>query len=750
VEDLTILIMRSQAGDLTAFDHVVRRFQDMAVGYAYSRLGDFHLAEDAAQEAFLQAYRDIAMLHEPAAFPGWLKTIVRTFCDRFTRGKKLELVPLDAVTEVVSRVPDPEQQVEEQERKEWVLSAIQALPEEERMVTTLFYISEYSHSEIATFLEIPLPRVNNRLRAARKRLKTRMVGMAKKKLHEEAPSRDETFAQKIQRMIRPRELTTTEYHRWISHDRFGKGAGTDIWEMFCAALTGDLPTIRTLVMKHPELVHCAYNYTQPIHFAVREGHTAVVRFLLDHGANLSYRTYYYRDSLLTMAKDRGHQDVVRLLEEELRRRFRFSPEAVYLLQAVDRREHDRVATLLERTPALINAGDDFGETALHTAARNGDFFLVRWLVDRGADVDAQRSDGFRPIHEALFRNSFGWRREDQLTARSIAGYLLGRGAEYTIHLAAVLGDREQVRRFLQDDPTLANFEETCHMRPIAAAAARGDGEMVQLLLDHGADPNLPQADAPRGYALWAAANGGHTEVVRLLLEHGADLNAEVESCGTPLGQAMDKPEIRRMFLARGARERSSERDALFKAMADNDVAMAEEILRGHPEWAGDEEAQNAFWGEGILTGPAQSAQFDILNLLLRYGAQVPKVSKWGQSYYFHYEVTKFLLEHGMDPNHQNWLRMTLLHEMAAAGNLDKAKLLLDFGADINARDEEYRSTPLGWAARWGRKEMVELLLERGAKTNLPDDEPWATPLAWAEKKGHAKIAEILRKHGATR
>jgi len=51
--DLKSLIILAQAGDLEAFGKIVRQFQDMAVGYAYSILGDFHLAEDAAQEAFI-------------------------------------------------------------------------------------------------------------------------------------------------------------------------------------------------------------------------------------------------------------------------------------------------------------------------------------------------------------------------------------------------------------------------------------------------------------------------------------------------------------------------------------------------------------------------------------------------------------------------------------------------------------------------------------------------------------------------
>lgn len=67
-EGLDLLILRAKVGDLDAFEVIVRRFQDMAVGYAYSVLGDFHLAQDAAQEAFVEAYRDLARVYGAEVF----------------------------------------------------------------------------------------------------------------------------------------------------------------------------------------------------------------------------------------------------------------------------------------------------------------------------------------------------------------------------------------------------------------------------------------------------------------------------------------------------------------------------------------------------------------------------------------------------------------------------------------------------------------------------------------------------------
>ena len=147
-------------------------------------------------------------------------------------------------------------------------------------------------------------------------------------------------------------------------------------------------------------------------------------------------------------------------------------------------------------------------------------------------------------------------------------------------------------------------------------------------------------------------------------------------------------------------------------------------------------------------GPASAGDHELLALLMRLGAKVPRVTKWAPYYYFKHEATaRFLLEHGMDPDHMNWHRLTLLHHMAAEGEVGKARLLIEYGATLDAIDEEYRSTPLGVAARRGQRKTVEILLDAGADPSLAGA-PWATPLAWAAKKGHDEITSLLRARGA--
>ncbi len=81
--------------------------------------------------------------------------------------------------------------------------------------------------------------------------------------------------------------------------------------------------------------------------------------------------------------------------------------------------------------------------------------------------------------------------------------------------------------------------------------------------------------------------------------------------------------------------------------------------------------------------------------------------------------------------------------------LNCATMLLDAGASFNRRDPLLKSTPLGWACRWGRIKLVRLYLQSGADPLESAAETWATPMAWASKGGHREIVEWLHSRGAT-
>ncbi len=537
-------------------------------------------------------------------------------------------------------------------------------------------------------------------------------------------------------MIQPEEM---KMERPIELSPGVETSTTQVWAMLFASREGDLATMQQLATRQPALVRCEYNYTPPIHFAVREGHGPIVSWLIEQGVDLSYRSYSFRDSLLQMAREREHHEIVQLLEEA--QQVQSATTGVDdLLEAAGKGDMTQVRALLTQTSALIRSSNDTGETALHAACYGKHLSVVQLLLDKGADIDAQRGDGRRPIHSALERH-----HHDFSSSLAIAGYLLGRGAKYNIFLAAVFGDRSAIDSWLAEDAQLANFQDTHGSRPLTAAAMREDLGMMRVLLDAGADPSLPDRDAPRGLALWQAARCGNLEMAKMLLAHGADPEASAESGGKAIDHARKHPEIYELLVGHGARLRDSPQEQVHEAITDDDGEAVDRLLKEHPHLAQD---PTMFWGEGILVMVARDGKMEMLERLMKHGARVPDVSKWGASYYFSkLEVARYLLEHGMNPNHQNWLRTTLLHDMARYDLREKAEALLEHGADIDAVDDEYRSTPLALAARAGQTDMVTWLIERGADVNKAGA-TWATPLCWARKNGHEEIVSKLTVAGA--
>jgi len=94
--DHDTLVRRASNGDVRAFVELTQRFQHFAVGTALTLLQDFQRAEDVVQEAFVAAWSALSTLDDPAAFPGWLRTIVRHHAFRVLR-RKLQTLPARAI-----------------------------------------------------------------------------------------------------------------------------------------------------------------------------------------------------------------------------------------------------------------------------------------------------------------------------------------------------------------------------------------------------------------------------------------------------------------------------------------------------------------------------------------------------------------------------------------------------------------------------------------------------------------------------
>jgi len=196
-DELKDLVVQAAGGDLHAYEAIVRRFQDMAVGYACALLGDYHAAEDVAQEAFFRAFVDLSKLREPAAFPGWLRRIVFMRCTRLTRKKKVPTVEFEQEHGGDLGGVNPAMRIEDREMRDLMMAALRSLPEREREATALFYFGEHSQRDIGLFLDVPEKTIKSRLHSARRRLRERMIDMMEGNLPAQGPSRDGEFTLKI-------------------------------------------------------------------------------------------------------------------------------------------------------------------------------------------------------------------------------------------------------------------------------------------------------------------------------------------------------------------------------------------------------------------------------------------------------------------------------------------------------------------------------------------------------------------------
>ena len=156
------LVEAARNGDVSSFGELYRRYYAAAVGIAYCWVSDRHLAEDAAQEAFAIACRDLGRLRRAEKFAGWLKAICRKVARRFAKSKSRHELPADVASPTTADAGD--------DRASLVRQSVRRLPERAREVILLHYFSGLSYEEIAGILKTSPQAVHGRLIRARRKM----------------------------------------------------------------------------------------------------------------------------------------------------------------------------------------------------------------------------------------------------------------------------------------------------------------------------------------------------------------------------------------------------------------------------------------------------------------------------------------------------------------------------------------------------------------------------------------------------
>ncbi|MFB3042120.1 MAG: sigma-70 family RNA polymerase sigma factor, partial [Candidatus Poribacteria bacterium] len=517
---LKSLIISAQAGDLDAFGAIVRQFQDMAVGYAYSILGDFHLAEDAAQEAFIGAYRDLRTLRSPDAFPAWLRKIIFKHADRFRRRRGVEMLPLEVAIEMPSDEKSPLETAEKHELTERVLVEIRGLPEKQRVATTLFYINGYSQNEIADFLEIPVATVKKRLQYSRKRLKERMIDMVQQTLQQNRPSKDEKFVNRVQLFNAVEAGLTEQAEALLNQDvallNTQNQSGQTL--LHCAAYRGHKAITERLINKGADVNAQDNEGRTPLHqVAIIWVSAEIGELLINAGADVSVQDRYGNTPLLLAYASSFHKlrgsgnspnTFHRLLKES-------SAEMDDFTAALSSRE--QLQRLLQENPELANARRGPDEwTLLHYVVDLGELGLDEILLKHGADVNAQDAKGRTPLQLATHRlateigHFFGtaWDR----VIRNLLDYSAGKD----IFDLAALGRWEHIMQLFREDKTLRSAQNSGGNTALHIAAWSGQRDTVQYLTCLAGVPvNAKNNDGKTPIQL--AAEDGHRSVAEILL-----------------------------------------------------------------------------------------------------------------------------------------------------------------------------------------------------------------------------------------
>jgi ankyrin repeat protein len=387
----------------------------------------------------------------------------------------------------------------------------------------------------------------------------------------------------------------------------------------------------------------------------------------------------------------------------------------------------RVRTELARDPGLATRVDArTGWTALHAACASqwnrldpartdGLLAVARLLLDAGADPNGHapgrpgRGGGWTPLRCAVAGAA----------NPPVVALLLERGAvpdDHDLYLAGFGGDDHESLRLLAATADVAATAE----QALAAPLSLHDTEGVRLLLEAGADPRRYHDDdgEPASAAYEAVRSGCSAELLGLLLAHGADPDQPGPDGRSPftLATVQGRADLAAVLLEHGAADDTTDTDRFLAALQRADQRAVREQLAQDPGLPG-------------RIGAAQQAA-----ALIR-AAETGHTVALAQMLDLGFPIDAHGGDHGI----------TALHAAAYAGSADAARLLLERGAAVEARDETWNSHPLVWAAIGSSEQRdlnphpdwagtVQALLGAGANaadvTLSPDDDhPPSTEVA---------------------
>lgn len=545
----------------------------------------------------------------------------------------------------------------------------------------------------------------------------------------------------------------------------------------------NLPT--RILRDHPDLGQLRRQAKELLE-AIRAGNPGALAEANAHHRGIDLSGFALHDAQLVLARSYGFDSWPKL------KAFVDGITVRRLAEAVKADDESGVRAVLAARPELVNAVAAWNDerTALHHAVLGRLPKMVRLLMDFGADprvgvsphndatgsltiaVERGYDEIVAIIHEGEPRRGEGPRLDSEGSGSADDA----RASEACV--AVIRGDGAFLRRRHADGAFSAPLDDRGGLLGVAVEHDRP--HMLKLLLDLGLDPDararvdgVDEVAFTWGMPLWQCTRHGKHEMARMLLEAGADPNGQVYASGTPLSEAYGRRDEAMVELLERFGGRSNAAMAGMYRRAD----LARRLLDdGGAEGRADDGSGRGPVAEQLLGAAARGGDPEILRMALErvdwpsgdprwlepltkplemwnHGPWPWSNHAWDRRDYF--TCFRMLLERSGSPDSRLRFGTTILHEVVVSSShvtSDEreafATMLLDADARTDLRDDLLKSTPLGWACRWGRPELVQLLIRSGADPIEADAEPWATPRAWAGKMGRGELLSILGEHGA--
>ncbi|KAI9737989.1 MAG: hypothetical protein M1834_009359 [Cirrosporium novae-zelandiae] len=447
------------------------------------------------------------------------------------------------------------------------------------------------------------------------------------------------------------------------------------------------------------------NGATPMIDAANSGSVEMLKLLLDSGGDPHTANSTGWTPLHSAAKGGFTEMAALLLEQKVNINATTTDKSITPLHHAASQAKFEVARLLLTHGANPNALIESGWSPLHEAANSGCAELVKLLLeDKTVDASKANTFGSTPLHLAVDGKSTSTDAARMEIVSLLLGHKIDINAKNSngstplyVLVNGKASDETKIKiaEILVDNGADVNARTTRLAIALHRAAARGDIEMTEFLLNRKSDPNT--VIDTKWTPLHEAANSEASEInkdkiVTMLLDYGADVHAETKNSERPLHYA-------------SARGHARVAETLINRGAGIDIDVS-----------------NTF-GWTPLHKAAFNNSIRVLKLLLRKNVNVnAETKKLETGLHFavvkhHPKVAKILLDYGANIKAVTATGWTPLHEAGNVGEREIAEILLDHGADPNALNSA-GWMPLHLAANKGHAELVKLLLSRGANDQL--------------------------------